>query len=346
MKAFISYTRRDKDSRSLKLGRSLSQFLLSRGIDVTFDELSFKHGRTVATEMAAGIYGSDRFIFLASNAVLESKYVQNELEHARDRAIDIAPKPYFHIIILSEDGSVNCLPRDLKRFICHVFHNKSKLRLLYEVFLSLGTLTIGELKKKQIQQSSRAHWAYLERHQEIEILNDDGDTTFTDYRTVLNITDAPKFFREQMNWWATGSTPLPELIIKAFSADGRETKVEVIRELFRGNKTLRAQICFPQKIEADEVFSFTSQVIWPKAFNLYSGDDYLLDCEDKTYGFYRVDFSFPRYAKPYHPSVMKTVEKKCSRTKLKQMSHNKFFYTQVNLGLGTQLIFQLKTKAT
>ncbi len=132
MKVFISYTRRDPNKESAIIGQRLARFLISHGIDVVFDELSFNHGKFIANEMTENIYQCDKFIFLASDNTLKSKYVLYELNHARNRAIQLLPESFIHIVCITDDNSLNYLPDELKAFLCHIAYDKSELLLFYE----------------------------------------------------------------------------------------------------------------------------------------------------------------------------------------------------------------------
>lgn len=342
MRAFISYTRRDADASSLRIARDLARFLVEREVDVAVDELSFRQGAPLATQMSESIYASDRFIFLASSQALASKYVLNELEHARDRAIELHPAPFFYILLTQPEMSVNQLPRDLRRFLVDHFNKISPLRTFYRIFMSLQEISLERLVAEQLRHARDTNWLMLERHQNVDVYNKDGDVRFTDQRTLLNITSEHQRYTDKMNWWATAATALPDPTIKASIMNRENIEVGLDRRDFRGRISLTATLNVPDLIAPDDCLSFQTQMIWPKAFDLVAGDTYELDCEQKSYCVYRIDLSFPRQLRELSLCVEKTLAGRSAvKEGLQAVALNKFYHVEKHLRPGTTLTFHI-----
>lgn len=342
MRVFISYTRRDPDKRSEIFGRNLSRFLAARRIDVLFDELSFRHGKFLAKEIIDGIYSSDKFIFVVSENALNSKYVLTELNFARDRAIELLPNPFIHVVCITDQPSLSFLPQDLKAYLCHSSYGRSEKKLFYEIFFAIHEMRFGDLLKKMLNHNPDSEWLMIERYQKVDIFSKDGDVKVTTTRTAMNITNAFQKRTSKMKMWAYGSTEMRDLNIIATDEQGKPLPADIIKELYRGEKTTTCTIKFRDEVPPDEVFTYRTEYTWPKGFDLNSGDSYTLDSEDMVYGYLRVDFFFPRFTKPINPSV--TIRKKqgpLSPQLLSPMGSNKFNFFMLDIEPGTILEFHL-----
>jgi hypothetical protein len=345
MKAFISYTRRDPNKKSVQMGQRLARFLISHGIEAIFDELSFNHGKFVANEMIDNIYRSDKFIFLASIDALKSKYVCTELSHAQNRAIQLLPESFFHIVCLSNAKTLNYLPDSLKAFLCHTAYDKSELLLFYEILLSLHNFTIGDLIAKMLQYNPDSRWIILERHQKIELLNELGDVHMHITRTILNATTEKQIYNSRMNMWRIGATDFKDLKLKLHDEKGNEIAYEMQEDSFRGKNTLRYKIAFDKLLLPNETYSFTTEYDCKKGFELETGGEYNFPTEDMVYGYYRLDISFPRDSKPEIPTLRIEEKDKEYDTILNSQGCNKFTYSRFNIdpGINFKFLFKLKT---
>ena len=346
MKVFISYTRRDSNKESAIIGQRLARFLISHGIDVIFDELSFNHGKFIANEMTENIYQCDKFIFLASDNTLKSNYVLHELNHARSRAIQLLPESFIHIVCITDDKSLNYLPDELKAFLCHIAYDKSELLLFYEIFLGLFNIPIGSLITKMLKHNPSSRWIMLERYQIIELLNESGDVRMKTIRTVLNATTEKQQYDSRMNMWRIGATNFDELEFKMFDSDGKEIPYKMSEESFRGKDTLQYKIGFDKTLSPNELYSFTTEYTFKNGFELKSGGEYNFPTEDMVYGYYRLDVSFPRDSNPEIPTLkIKGIDGE-KEVSLEKQGCNKFTYSKINVdtGIDFNFIFKLKTK--
>ncbi|MFW9880483.1 MAG: toll/interleukin-1 receptor domain-containing protein [Candidatus Thorarchaeota archaeon] len=342
MQIFISYTRRDPDSHSKKFGKTLAKFLENRGINVIFDEFSFRPGYALAEEMINAIYNSDKFLLIASPAAFDSKYVLSELKYARDRSIQLHPKSFIHVINITDNPSLDFLPADLKCFLCHTGFNKSLNRILYEIFLSIMEIPMGKLLSELLHYTPESNWVMIERYQILDILSIDGDTQFVAKHAVQNISDEPQKYSHQMNVWATGSTRKWKPRFKAELDTGEQLKVTMKSRSFRGKKTYTATVTFPKNIPPDEICIFKTIYNYPKAYNLIKGDIYTFDCEEKGYGYIRVDIFFPREVNSTIPIVkVRNFQKIVREEKMSPMGSNKFSFKIFGAKPGQTYLFSL-----
>lgn len=342
MRVFISYTRRDPDKRSQLFGKKLAKFLSTKQIDVIFDEISFKHSKNIANEMIDGIYSADKFIFLASPKALRSNFVQAELNWARDRAIRLLPETFFHVVIVSDDLSSSDLPPDLTSYLCHQTHNKSELKLLYEIFLSLKGIIFGDLIKKMLAHNPDSVWVIPELYRKIIIHNENGDATISTLRTMLNISDEAEYETRGMYIWADGDKLPEDIRLRAFTSRGKDLIVDCNKILYRGLESFKYKIIFDDPVFPDEVISFWTSYDWENTFDLLKGDKYPLSCEDMIYGYLRLNIVFPRNLKAVTPKVTISSQDEKKECKMKEIGDNIYSYSTFETTMGYSYIFHLK----
>jgi len=342
MKVFISYTRKDPDKRSQIFGKKLAKFLSARKIDVIFDEISFKHSKSIAGEMIDGIYKSDKFIFLASPSALKSKYVMAELDWARDRAIKVKPRTFFHVVIVADDLPISNLPSDLTSYLCHQTHGKSELKLLYEIFLSLNGIIFGDLEKKMLAHNPDSAWVMPELYRKIRINNERGDATISTLRTMLNIGEITEHETRYMYLWAENGELPKNINLRAYNQDGKDLKISSEVVEYRGHESLKYKIVFDDKVDPEEVVSFWTTYNWKRKFDLVGGSKYTLSSEDIIYGYLRLDIVFPRNLEVDVPTVEISHKKGRNSMKLPEIGSNMFSFSTFETKIGYIYTFHLK----
>lgn len=310
------------------------------------DELTFHPGRPLDTEMFQAIDASDKFVLIATPKTLESQYVRAELHHARKRAAKLAPKDFIHVVSLAPTSALNFLPRYLRTSLCHVAHGKSLNRLLYEVFFGLHGLPVGSLLAEQLKYSQKPDLVMLERSHLLEVVSPKGDTTFTTERAIQNLGASPLTHTNQMNFWAYGKTKHSRPQIKAWLDTGEElTDREVVHRKLRGQDTYTAKFKFVSPVPPYEVVKFRTVRHYPKAFNLKTGDDYTISCDDRGYGLLRVDIIFPRGFAVLTPRVkVETGGKTRSLGKMQALGAEKFTFSVLKAARGERYFFALKAR--
>jgi len=342
MKVFISYTRRDPDKRSYVFAKKLATFLASHRVDVTFDEISFKHSKRIADEMINGIYNSDKLIFLVSPSALKSKYVMAELGYARDKSIKMQPKSFFHVVLVTDEMSFSDLPPDLSSYLCHSTVGKSDLKLLYEIFLSIHGIVFGNLMTKMINHNPDAPWIMPELYRKITIVNKNGDIKVSTLRTMLNVGPNEEKETRRMHIWSDND-PLPKgFKVSAFDLSNQKLKVNHERLDYRGHDCIAYNIRFKKSVRPEDVVSFWTSYSLKNVFDLFNGDQYPLSCADMIYGYLRLDLVFPRNIKMKIPTVDIIGSKKYKPKKLESIGHNYFSYSKLETSLGTDYIFNIK----
>jgi len=347
MKVYLAHTKREPDKRSRDFARVLADFLSARGISVTFDEFSFRPGHSLAEEMFEAIHSANKFILLATPNTLESEYVRAELQQARQRAIELNPKPFIHVISLARTRSLDYLPKDLRAFLCHIANGKSMNRLLYEVFFGLYALPLGKLLAAQLKYSRKSDVVMLERYQVLEVVSDNGDANFITERAIQNLDASAMTHTNQMNFWAYGKTSLSRPRIRAWLDTGEELKdKEITRRNLRGNDTFTVRFKFPKPVAPDEVVRFRTARFYPKAFDLDVGDNYTLGCDDRGYGLLRVDIVFPRGFKAKAPTVIKESNGKARPLgRMNELGSEKFAFSTLKAQPGDKFLFALKARS-
>jgi len=303
MKVFVSYSHHDPDQRSLQFGRSLTRFLLEHGVEVFFDELSLRHGEPLAEQLVSSIYRADKFLLIASSEAFDSNYVQTELKYARDRAVTMHPQAFIHVVSMGGELSLEYLPPDLRASVCHIARDKTSRRLLYEVFLALHGVEVGQLIALQLAHHPGAKWLYLESYRTLDIIGYDGTTRVTAIRAVCNLDKEDGYWSDFASSWATNSTEDREMEVTARSEDGRALQVSRVYEMYRGKRASRAKVEFLEPISPGDVGVYRTEYVWPQAFNLKAGDTYTLDAHERAYGYLRLDLLVPRYGTLTTPRV-------------------------------------------
>ena len=93
MRAFLSHSSKDKDHYVRIVAKEL-------GIDrIVLDELTFEDGMQPMEEILSGMQISDVFVAFLSEAALESKWVQTELDSAHSLHHNPEDKRFFPILI-------------------------------------------------------------------------------------------------------------------------------------------------------------------------------------------------------------------------------------------------------
>ena len=101
IKVFISYSRRDADAADV-----LVEALLARGFEITIDRRDLPFGEKWQSELAEFIRLSDTVVWLVSDASIQSKWVNWELDEVARRNKRLVP-------VMIAETARDALPRQL-----------------------------------------------------------------------------------------------------------------------------------------------------------------------------------------------------------------------------------------
>ena len=327
MKVFISYTRRDPDKRSLRFGGKLAKFLCSHGVDVIFDELSFTYGRPLIDQILEGVNNSDRMILIATPSSLKSKYVQTEILYARDKAINIHPVVYLHVVSFSRQSDVSFLPNEFKAYLYHSASGKTESSLLYEILFSIHGVEIGYLTQQQLALNHQSNWLILKRQIKIEILNKEGDALLETFYSAKNISDSNQNETFFSHAWSEGYGCPKMINFKGYLGTNKKLKIIKKYSYYRGKKATNVSFFLPRAVHPEGIIEYKTVYLWKSAFNLLSGDIYMLDTEQNIYGYLQWDIIFPLTVISSNPTMKIILPNKRNKIiHLEMIARNKYRY--------------------
>ena len=322
MKIFISHTKRDAFSRTI--AKKLAIFLEERSLDVLFDEFSFQKGQSIIAQISELVYSADRFIFVCSPKALGSNWVSKELNLARDKSVQMHPRPFIYVLNVGGESGFNLLPNDLKGDLIISANKRNYKDKFYELFFALHAFEMNNFVRSDRRSASEAAWAIFERIDVLDI-NEQLDAVFDTKYVLNNYSNIDLRYTHKSNYWAENAEQLKNISIKAFDDRNNELDVKKNVETFRGKITHRYEIKTKYKIKSGRNFYFTIKTIFRKA---YAGDhigDYLFDFEQKQYGRYKCFITLPRSFPATKIWVEKDSGKDFKKTKLgKKIGRNRF----------------------
>ncbi|MGK7877808.1 MAG: TIR domain-containing protein [Xenococcaceae cyanobacterium] len=131
---FIAFSEKDRDIKD-----KISKNLMREGLTIWINKTDIKTGTEFQEEINKGIEGADNFVYLMSSNSLESKYCQQEIEHAFANNKRIIP-------LLIEDTETQQIPSQLRglQFIDFARHEEP------EKYRTSVDKLLNELKKDAV----------------------------------------------------------------------------------------------------------------------------------------------------------------------------------------------------
>lgn len=344
MKVFISHTKRDEDRKSRNLAKELCIFLERKGIDAVFDEFTFIPGKPLLETIFEHIDSSDKFLFICSLKSLTSNYVCKELQFARYKDLQSHPNNFIHVVDIEDEQSFEHVPKDFQSLLIHKAAHKSKLKLFYEIYFSLKGVSLSENIRAELRASPENPWFILDKEEIIEIMNNEGDTRIEVRYVVRNLSVDPKKYGHDINFWLENGNEITIPDVKAFNFS--QDPLEVTPKLHdrRGIKTLTFKIDYPESITPDEVCGFILKFEQKAGVDIFTGDTYTIDCEEKSYGRYRFDLHMPRNLEIDYMFVERHDSNGMEKMPVGQLGINRFSKILDAPHVGSRHIFKFKAK--
>lgn len=345
MKVFISHTKRDEENKTRDFAKELAIFLETKGIEVFFDEHSFRYAHSIIGEIIRTLSDSDKLIYVSTEIALDSNYVQTELKLAREKSVKLYPEPFIHVVSLQKSEKISHVPEDLSGSLLHISSNKSTIRLFYEIYFGLMGVSLSDMIRSELHNSVDQKWLILDKHEILDVYSNDGHTDFDVRYAVQNITNSTIKYSHNINYWLENERDIGLTDVLAETLDGEPLTVSTKIHDFRGEKTFTVKIDFPEDVPPSEVISFKINFRQNRAFNIFKGDQYTVDCEEKGYGRYRFDLKLPRNTEAEKAIVeIHDIGEKAKVENLINVATGRFSHILEKPILGSRHIIKFKCK--